>query len=711
MIAPGNRYDVFLSYSKEDKPIADAACANLEARRLRCWIAPRDILPGVNWGEAIIDAIRESRLLVLIFSASSNASPQVMREVERAVNKGMPIIPFRIEDVHTSKAMEYLISTPHWLDALTPPLEKHLDRLGETASLLLSRLSETEIQSTPISALQFNKTGGDVNSVIEEFAVQEIGTLEAGALKLYNLLRTLLGPRSHQIALKGEDDEPLLTKTCSVVLNRFNLIHPVENMAMQLVRKAAKETRSHTGYGAGITAILALELFLRSCKFIRDGANIISLEKGMETANDAVVQELRRISRNVKDNQGITAVATVAANSYMIGNETPVGKIVADAIEKVGTDGPIIVEESKSVETSLEVVEGMQFDRGYISPYFVTNPDTMEAVLEDALILIYDNKISAMKDLLPILEKVAQMGRPMLIIAEDVDGEALATSVVNKLRGTLRVAAVKAPGFGDRRIAILADIAILTGGQIFSERSGRKLENATISDLGKAKHIKIDKDNTTIVEGAGNSVDIKARIAQIKKQFETSISDYDKEKLQERLVKLAGGVAVLNVGATTEAEMKEKKTCVEDAVYASKGAIEEGVVIGGGAAFIHAKCILQNLELDGPEKLGVDIVDKSLSTLLRSIAENAGFDPGPILEKVQANASDFGFDVVSQKFGESTELGLVDSVKTLRIAIQNATKVACLLIDQKLRGFVMTDFVCSSTFSKKEDSPPKESQN
>jgi len=419
----------------------------------------------------------------------------------------------------------------------------------------------------------------------------------------------------------------------------------------------------------------------------------MALKRGIEKGVKSVVEELRKQSKPIPGKTEIAQVGAISAN-----NDKAIGELIADAMEKVGKDGVITVEEAKSTDTTLEVVEGMQFDRGYISPYFVTNSDTMEAVLEEVMVLIYDKKVSAMKDLLPILEKVAQTGRPMLIIAEDIEGEALATLVVNKLRGTLRVAAVKAPGFGDRRKAMLEDIAVLTGGRVISEEAGFKLENTTMSDLGKAKRITIDKDNTTIVEGAGKTEDIKARISQIKKQIESSTSDYDKEKLQERLAKLAGGVAVLQVGAATEVEMKEKKARVEDALHATRAAVEEGIVPGGGIAYLRALPALDKVQVIGDEKIGVAILRRALEEPLRLIAENAGWEGSIVVQKVRDTDGAFGFNAESETFEDLYKAGVIDPTKVSRIALENAASVASL--------FLMTECAIAEKPEPKSATPP-----
>jgi len=447
------------------------------------------------------------------------------------------------------------------------------------------------------------------------------------------------------------------------------------------------------GDGTTTATVLAQAIVREGLKNVTAGSNPMALKRGIEKGVKSVVEELRKQSKPIPGKTEIAQVGAISAN-----NDKAIGELIADAMEKVGKDGVITVEEAKSTDTTLEVVEGMQFDRGYISPYFVTNSDTMEAVLEEVMVLIYDKKVSAMKDLLPILEKVAQTGRPMLIIAEDIEGEALATLVVNKLRGTLRVAAVKAPGFGDRRKAMLEDIAVLTGGRVISEEAGFKLENTTMSDLGKAKRITIDKDNTTIVEGAGKTEDIKARISQIKKQIESSTSDYDKEKLQERLAKLAGGVAVLQVGAATEVEMKEKKARVEDALHATRAAVEEGIVPGGGIAYLRALPALDKVQVIGDEKIGVAILRRALEEPLRLIAENAGWEGSIVVQKVRDTDGAFGFNAESETFEDLYKAGVIDPTKVSRIALENAASVASL--------FLMTECAIAEKPEPKSATPP-----
>jgi chaperonin GroEL len=495
---------------------------------------------------------------------------------------------------------------------------------------------------------------------------------------------------------------PLVTRSTSRVLDGYCLKDSAEDLALQLIRKQAALVRSVAGYGAGITAVLTGEIFLRAAESTHTGTSAAALRKGMEMATDCVVAELRRVSRSVKDERNIIDIAAHSANG-----DAEIGSLIAAAMEKVGRDGAITVEEARGLDTTLEIIGGMQFDRGYLSSQFVTDPEKSEAVLEGAKILIYEKKISSMKALLPILEQIARQSKPLLIIAEDVEGEALATLVVNKLRDTLKVAAVKAPGFGDRRKAMLEDIAILSGGKLISEDFGMRLENVKWEDLGDAKRVTIDKDNTTLVTDAGDQAREKAiagRVRQIRLQIEDATSDYDREKLQERLAKLATGVAVIRVGAFTEAEMKERKVRVEDALQAVRAAVEEGIVPGGGTAYIRALPLLDALAVDEAESHGVEIIASSLEVVLRATVENAGFDPAPILVRVRASNDDFGFDVTGEQFGQMYEMGLVDSVKALRLAVQTANSLASLLVDQTVRGSVIEDFVASVPIAREEGS-------
>jgi chaperonin GroEL len=459
------------------------------------------------------------------------------------------------------------------------------------------------------------------------------------------------------------------------VAKEIELEDSYENMGAQLVREVASKTSDVAGDGTTTATVLAESIFREGLKNVTAGANPTSLQRGIQKAVDAVVAELKKISKNVSDRTEIAQVATVSANW-----DRTIGEIIADAMDKVGKDGTITVEEAKSIETTLEVVEGMQFDKGYLSPYFVTNAESMEAVLENAYILIHEKKISSLKDLLPLLEKVAKAGRPLLIIAEDVEGEALATLVVNKLRGTLQVAAVKAPGFGDRRKAMLEDIAVLTGGRCITEDLGIKLENITLDDLGKAKRVTIDKENTTIVEGEGSTSDIQGRVNQIRRQIEETTSDYDREKLQERLAKLAGGVAVINVGAATETEMKEKKARVEDALHATRAAVEEGIVPGGGVAFIRTQGALDGVKLEGDEAVGLEIVRRAVESPLRQLANNAGQEGALIVQEVKKRKGNEGYNVATGEYTDLVKAGVVDPTKVTRTALQNAASISGLLL-------------------------------
>lgn len=509
------------------------------------------------------------------------------------------------------------------------------------------------------------------------YSMDARASLKRGVDALANAVKVTLGPKGRNVVIDKKFGSPTVTKDGVTVAKEIELEDAVENMGAQMVKEVASKTSDNAGDGTTTATVLAQSIFAEGLKNVTAGASPMHLKRGIEQAVKTVISEVKKISRPVSGKTEIAQVGSISAN-----NDKSIGNDIAEAMEKVGKDGVITVEEAKSTDSTLEVVEGMQFDRGYISPYFVTDPENMEAVLEDALILIHDKKISAMKDLLPILEKTAQMGRPLLIIAEEVEGEALATLVVNKLRGTLRVAAVKAPGFGDRRKAMLEDIGVLTGGRVISEEAGFKLENTTLSDLGKAKKVTIDKDNTTIVEGAGKTEDIKGRIGQIKKQIDVTTSDYDKEKLQERLAKLAGGVAVLRVGAATEVEMKEKKARVEDALHATRAAVEEGIVPGGGVALVRAIPALEKLKLDNAdEQVGVNIVKRAIEEPIRQIAENAGWEGSIVVQRVKESKDvNFGFDADSEQFTDLLKAGVIDPTKVVRTALENAASVAGLLL-------------------------------
>lgn len=499
--------------------------------------------------------------------------------------------------------------------------------------------------------------------------------LKRGVDVLADAVKVTLGPKGRNVVIDKKFGAPTVTKDGVTVAKEIELEDEFENMGAQIIREVASKTSDIAGDGTTTATVLAQGIVREGLKNVTAGANPTAIKRGLDKGVKAVVEELKKMSKPLPGKKEIAQVGAISAN-----NDAEIGKLIADAMEKVGKDGVITVEEAKSTETSLEVVEGMQFDRGYISPYFVTNPDAMEASLEDPLILIHDKKISTMKDLLPILEKTAQMGKALLILAEDVEGEALATLVVNKIRGTLKVAAVKAPGFGDRRKAMLEDIAVLTGGRVISEEAGFKLENTTLNDLGSAKRVNIDKDNTTIVEGAGKTEDIKGRIGQIKKQIESSTSDYDKEKLQERLAKLAGGVAVLNVGAATEVEMKEKKARVEDALHATRAAVEEGIIPGGGVALLRCIEALDKVKVEEEEKIGINILHRVLEEPMRLIAENAGHEGSIVIQKVREGKGNFGFNASTEVYEDLFEAGVIDPTKVARIALENAASVAGLLL-------------------------------
>ncbi len=513
-------------------------------------------------------------------------------------------------------------------------------------------------------------------SKLIEFDSDARTKLKKGVDKLANAVKVTLGPKGRNVILEKKFGAPTITKDGVTVAKEIELEDAVENMGAQMVREVASKTSDVAGDGTTTATVLAQAIYREGLKNVTAGANPMDLKRGVDLAVGKVIEYLKSISRDVEGRNEIAQVGSISAN-----NDKSIGDLIADAMEKVGKDGVITVEEAKGTETSLEVVEGMQFDRGYLSPYFVTDTESMEAVLEDPLILIHDKKISAMKDLLPILEKVAQQGKSMLIIAEDLEGEALATLVVNKIRGTLRICAVKAPGFGDRRKAMLEDIAVLTNGTVISEERGFKLENATVSYLGTAKKVVIDKDNTTLVEGAGKPDEIKKKINEIKAQIDKTTSDYDKEKLQERLAKLSGGVAVLKIGASTEIEMKEKKARVEDALHATRAAVEEGIVAGGGVTFVRAISILDKLVGENEDQTtGVKIIQKALEEPLRQIVNNAGIDGSVVLQKVREGKDDFGFNAASEKYENLIKAGVIDPTKVTRTALENAASVASLLI-------------------------------
>jgi len=510
-----------------------------------------------------------------------------------------------------------------------------------------------------------------------DFDVEARSRLKTGVDKLAKAVKVTLGPKGRNVVLDRKFGSPTVTKDGVTVAKEIELKDPVENMGAQMVKEVATKTSDVAGDGTTTATVLAQAIFSEGLKNVTAGTNPMGIRRGIDKAVAQVVEELKKLSVETKGKTEIAQVGTISAN-----NDPEIGSLIADAMDKVGKDGVITVEEAKGLETTLETVEGMQFDRGYLSPYFVTDPERMEAVLEDPMILIHDKKISNMKDLLPILEKVAQMGKPLLIIAEDVEGEALATLVVNKLRGTLKVCAVKAPGFGDRRKAMLQDIAVLTGGQVISEEVGFKLENAVVDDLGSAKRVVIDKDNTTLVDGAGDEDKIKGRIEEIRVAIEKSTSDYDTEKLQERLAKLAGGVAVINVGAATETEMKEKKALVEDALHATRAAVEEGIVPGGGVALLRAQSALEGFELERhDEQVGVEILRRSLEFPLRQIAFNAGREGSIVVERVrQADETNDGYNAQTDVYENLVEAGVIDPTKVVRTALQNASSIAGLLL-------------------------------
>jgi len=497
-----------------------------------------------------------------------------------------------------------------------------------------------------------------------------------GVTTLSDAVKSTLGPKGRNAILDKKFGAPTITKDGVTVAKEIELKDPYENMGAQLVREVASKTSDVAGDATTTTTLLAYAIYREGMKHAAAGANTMEIKRGIEKAVEAIVAELKKNSKTIQDKKEIAQVGTISAN-----NDSEIGNLIADAMDKVGKDGVITVEEAKSMQTTLDVVEGMQFDRGYISPYFVTDPERMECSMDDALILIHEKKISSMKDLLPILEQTAKMGKPLMIISEEVEGEALATLVVNKLRGTLQVCAVKAPGFGERRKAMLEDIAILTGGTLIAEDLGIKLESITLNDLGRAKKITVDKENTTIVEGAGNTDKIKGRVKQIKAQIDETSSDYDREKLQERLAKIVGGVAVINVGAATETEMKEKKARVEDALHATRAAVEEGIVAGGGVALLRAIPVLDGIKLDVDQQIGVDIIKRALEEPIRQIVNNAGLEGSVIVDKVKNDKNkNFGFDANAEEYCDMMKAGIIDPTKVTRYALQNAASVAALML-------------------------------
>jgi len=508
-----------------------------------------------------------------------------------------------------------------------------------------------------------------------EYNVAARDKIKKGVDKLANTVKVTLGPKGRNVILDKKFGSPTVTKDGVTVAKEIELEEAFENMGAQMVREVASKTSDVAGDGTTTATVLAQAIYAEGLKNVTAGANPMAIKRGIDIAVKHAIEEVKKLSKPVPGKTEIAQVGAISAN-----NDKQIGELIAEAMEKVGKDGVITVEEAKSTETTLEVVEGMQFDRGYLSPYFITDPDSMHAELEDTYVLIHDKKISSMKDLLPVLEKIAQTSKPLLIVAEDIDGEALATLVVNKLRGTLKVCAVKAPGFGDRRKAMLQDIAILTGGKVISEELGFKLENAVISDLGQAKKITVDKDNTTIVEGAGQSEDIKGRIESIRRQIEDTTSDYDREKLQERLAKLAGGVAVINVGAATETEMKEKKARVEDALHATRAAVEEGIIPGGGVAFLRVIPSFDNLKLAGDEAVGANIIRKALEAPIRNISENAGVEGSIVINKIREKEGSYGYNADTDEYVDLYQAGVIDPTKVARSALENAASISSLLL-------------------------------
>ncbi|MFQ5895783.1 MAG: chaperonin GroEL [Nitrospinota bacterium] len=507
------------------------------------------------------------------------------------------------------------------------------------------------------------------------FSEEARAKIKRGVDLLADAVRVTLGPRGRNVVLDKKFGSPTSTKDGVTVAKEIELEDPFENMGAQMVNEVASKTSDVAGDGTTTATVLAQAIFREGLKNVTAGCNPMELKRGIEQGVEAVVEELKRLSNAVRDKREIAQVGTISAN----GDET-IGDLIAEAMDKVGKDGVITVEEAKAMETTLEIVEGMQFDRGYLSPYFVTNPDRMEAVLDEPYLLLHEKKIGSMRDLLPLLEKIAKVGKPLILVAEDVEGEALATLVVNKLRGVLHCCAVKAPGFGDRRKAMLEDMAILTGGRVISEELGIKLENIALEDLGQAKRVTVDKDNTTIVEGRGSAKDLEGRVKQIRNQIEETTSDYDREKLQERLAKLVGGVAVINVGAATETEMKEKKARVEDALNATRAAVEEGILAGGGVPLVRCLGALQKLRLKGDQRVGVEILMRALEEPLRQIANNAGAEGSVVAEKVKEQNGSFGYNAATNKFEDLVKAGILDPTKVVRCALQNAASVAGLML-------------------------------
>jgi len=496
-----------------------------------------------------------------------------------------------------------------------------------------------------------------------------------GVQKLSSAVKVTLGPRGRNVVIDKKFGSPTITKDGVTVAKEIELEDPFENTGAQMVREVASKTSDVAGDGTTTATVLAEAIYREGLKNVTAGANPMSLKRGIDKAIEAAVAHVEKMSKRVKEREEISQVATISANG-----DATIGEIIADAMDKVGKDGTITVEEAKGIETTLDVVEGMQFDKGYLSPYFVTDAENMVANLEDPYILIYEKKISNLQDLLPLLQNIAKSGRPLLVISEDVEGEALATLVVNRIRGTLQCCAVKAPGFGDRRKAMLQDIAVLTGGRFISEDLGIKLENVQLSDLGRAKRVTVDKENTTIVEGGGKTSDIQGRITQIRRQIEETTSDYDREKLQERLAKLAGGVAVINVGAATETEMKEKKARVEDALHATRAAVEEGIVAGGGVALLRCQPVIENLDAEGDEAIGVEIVRRAFEAPLRQLADNAGIEGSIVVQDVKKGKGNYGYDVARQEYCDMVKSGIIDPAKVTRTALQNAASIAGLLL-------------------------------
>jgi chaperonin GroEL len=666
-------HEVFISYASPDKVVADAVCARLEAKGIRCWIAPRDVLAGSEYSESILTAIEQCRAMVLVFSAHANESQHIRREVERAMSKGKVILPFRIQDVLPSGALEFCISNTHWLDALTPPLEAHIETLGDTLSRLLPSLPATGGHAPSIAPRP------SAESPTEKAEHQILH----GAGRMANAIKATLGPMSRNVIIARKQGDPLITSDSGQIARELELKDPLENVGAQMIRAVVNRIDRTVRDGRATGAILAYALAREGTSLLAAGAHPAQMKRGIEQAVKVVIGirdaegkwteggALGKLSKAV-DQDSLAQISTISASG-----DQEIGSILAHAMNTVGKDGVITVEESKSVYTSLETVDGMQFDRGFLSPSFVTDAERQEAVLDNCFILFYEKEIGTVKDMLPLLEQIARSGKPLLVVAQDVVGEALATLVVNKQRGTLNVAAVKAPGFGDRRKAMLSDMAILTGGKAITEDLGMKLDDVKLEDLGRAMRVIVDKANTTIVDGAGAAREIEARVKEIRLQIEETASDYDREKLLERIAKLVGGVAVIKVGSDTEAALKAKKAHVEDALHATRAAIEDGIVPGGGVALLRAGRTLEKLSLVGNALAGATIVMRACEEPFRYLASTAGLDEEESVRTVLAQSNvNYGLDVVTGEWKDLVAGGIVDSAKVMSVALEAAATEA-----------------------------------